>query len=463
MSRMLLSVCALLALLAGPTFAARNSFNQDSKVVTQHRGRIEVLDPDARIYLYRNFLSDEECDHLRETAIKRLERSGVVDTPSGGTAINDIRTSDGMFFARAEDEVIEAVERRLAEWTLLPVHFGESLQVLRYRKEQKYDSHWDYFFHKGGDANGGNRYATVLMYLQDVEEGGETKFPKIPAPHGVNMGMSECAKYNLAYKPRKGDALLFHSMTPDGKLEERSMHGACPVVRGEKWSMTKWYHAKHYRMGDKYDEEVDAALQRQRAFMDEHGTKMGPDAGYHAQPLESTPDPVPNPLPNPIPRRSVQESGARQPRASRPRALIENLQRERQQQGSGGHHYAEEVHGGDGVDSDNAQYGAAHHYYSDENHGSGDEPLLESGRASAHRYAEENHDDAEPVDAGSTHHYYSEEQHGGDDDDLPQQPKHSQGLQQGQGRGQQRHRETRAEYRERVAREARAQQHSGNF
>jgi hypothetical protein len=53
-------------------------------------------------------------------------------------------------------------------------------------------------------ANGGNRYATVLMYLADTEEGGETVFPNIPAPGGVNEGFSECAKYHLAAKPVKG-------------------------------------------------------------------------------------------------------------------------------------------------------------------------------------------------------------------------------------------------------------------
>lgn len=63
----------------------------------------------------------------------------------------------------------------------------------------------DYFFDKNGVSNGGNRYATVLMYLMDTDEGGETVFPNIAAPGGVNEGFSECAKYHLAAKPRKGD------------------------------------------------------------------------------------------------------------------------------------------------------------------------------------------------------------------------------------------------------------------
>ncbi len=42
------------------------------------------------------------------------------------------------------------------------------LQVLRYQHDQKYDAHWDYFFHKDGITNGGNRFATVLMYLVDT-------------------------------------------------------------------------------------------------------------------------------------------------------------------------------------------------------------------------------------------------------------------------------------------------------
>ena len=74
-------------------------------------------------------------------------------------------------------------------------------------------------FHKEGIANGGNRYATVLTYLADTEEGGETVFPNIPAPGGDNgPTFSECARYHLAAKPKKGTAVLFHSIKASGEV-----------------------------------------------------------------------------------------------------------------------------------------------------------------------------------------------------------------------------------------------------
>ena len=49
------------------------------------------------------------------------------------------------------------------------------------------------------------------------------------------------------YRPRRGDALLFYSLTPDGSIDPRSLHGGCPVVRGEKYVATKWIHDKPFR------------------------------------------------------------------------------------------------------------------------------------------------------------------------------------------------------------------------
>jgi prolyl 4-hydroxylase len=83
-----------------------------------------------------------------------------------------------MFIPRLYDSVIQTIEERIANWTLLPLENGEDLQVLRYQKGQKYEAHWDYFDDKTeGGMPDGQRYATLLTFLSSVEEGGETCFP----------------------------------------------------------------------------------------------------------------------------------------------------------------------------------------------------------------------------------------------------------------------------------------------
>ena len=73
---------------------------------------------------------------------------------------------------------------------------GESIQVLRYELGQKYEPHFDYFFDPVNTQQGGHRYATVLMYLSDVEEGGETIFPNAEAT-AAQESFSSCGKRGL--------------------------------------------------------------------------------------------------------------------------------------------------------------------------------------------------------------------------------------------------------------------------
>ena len=222
------------------------------------KGGMEVLSWSPRIFLYRGFLTEAECDYLVQLATPRLARSGVVEE-GGGDGISDIRTSNGMFFERAENKDIEEIERRLSEWTLIPPGQGEGFQVLRYEKDQEYKGHFDYFFDEVSVQNGGNRLATVLMYLESPESGGETVFGNVPKPatQTREAGFSECAMDGLAVKAEKGDAVLFWSLTTAGTLDKGSLHGSCPVISGIKFAATKWYHVGHYAQGRERGEKVD--------------------------------------------------------------------------------------------------------------------------------------------------------------------------------------------------------------
>mmetsp|Transcript_4979 Transcript_4979/g.8673 ORF Transcript_4979/g.8673 Transcript_4979/m.8673 type:complete len:264 (-) Transcript_4979:519-1310(-) len=214
------------------------------------RGEVVHLSWSPRAFVLKNFLTEEECDHLITKAKPLMSKSSVVDNASGKSVASEIRTSTGMFFAKADDDIIARIEKRVAQVTMIPTDNQEGLQMLNYQDGQKYEPHFD-FFHDALNArpeNGGQRVATVLMYLTTPEEGGETVFPnadrKVTGPE-----WSDCAKKGLAVKTVRGDALMFYSLKPDGSTDQASLHGSCPVTKGEKWSATKWIHVGPFQMG----------------------------------------------------------------------------------------------------------------------------------------------------------------------------------------------------------------------
>lgn len=200
-----------------------------------------------RAFVYHNFLSDEECDHLIKTAAPMMRRSKVV-AKDGGSETHSIRTSYGTFLRRLVDPVVEAIEYRVANWTQIPIEHQEDIQVLRYENGQKYGAHYD-----SSKKFESPRMATVLLYLSDVEYGGETAFPKgsewlDPKLESQFGPFSDCAKGHVAVKPSKGDALLFFSMNPDGSNDPQAMHEGCPTLKGVKWTSTVWIHTLPFRV-----------------------------------------------------------------------------------------------------------------------------------------------------------------------------------------------------------------------
>ncbi|KAG5231936.1 prolyl hydroxylase [Salix suchowensis] len=199
----------------------------------------QIVSWSPRITVLHNFLSTEECDFLRAIAKPRLQTSTVVDAKTGKGIESNVRTSTGMFLSSEEKKypMVQIIEKRISVYSQVPVENGELIQVLRYGKNQYYKLHHDYFSDTFNLKSGGQRIATMLMYLSDTVEGGETYFPM------AGSGNCSCGGKvveGLSVKPFKGDAVLFWSMGLDGQSDPKSLHSACEVVSGEKWSATKW-------------------------------------------------------------------------------------------------------------------------------------------------------------------------------------------------------------------------------
>ncbi|XP_020232882.1 probable prolyl 4-hydroxylase 10 [Cajanus cajan] len=212
---------------------------------------VEIVSWEPRAFLYHHFLTKEECEYLINTAKPNMHKSTVVDSETGKSKDSRVRTSSGTFLARGRDQVVRNIEKRIADFTFIPVENGEGLQVLHYEVGQKYEPHFDYFMDAFNTKNGGQRIATMLMYLSDVEEGGETVFPDAKGNFSSVPWwneLSECGKKGLSIKPKMGDALLFWSVKPDATLDPSSLHGGCPVIKGNKWSCTKWMRVNEYKI-----------------------------------------------------------------------------------------------------------------------------------------------------------------------------------------------------------------------
>ncbi|TMU73972.1 2-oxoglutarate-dependent dioxygenase [Pseudomonas fluorescens] len=193
--------------------------------ITVDHQRIKVLQTleHPRIVVFADFLSEEECELLMAAARPRLERSKVQGKEE--RVLSETRTSEGMFFRRQETDFVGRIEQRISTLLNWPLEYGEGIQVLRYGPGAEFAPHHDYFDPRHFEKpllRGGQRVATLIMYLHEPEQGGATVFPDI----------------NLSIFPAKGSAVFFSYHKPDPST--LSLHGGAPVIAGEKWIATKW-------------------------------------------------------------------------------------------------------------------------------------------------------------------------------------------------------------------------------
>ncbi|WP_316569243.1 2OG-Fe(II) oxygenase [Neobacillus sp. YIM B06451] len=198
--------------------------HQKSTIYTEDRAiTIIAKIKEPLIVVLDNVLDSKECDELIVLAKDRMKRSKI----SENHIENEIRTSSGMFFDKMENQLVAKIERRVSEIMCIPIEHGEEIQVLHYLPGQEYRSHFDYFSSKSRAVEN-NRISTLVMYLNDVEEGGETVFPRL----------------NFSVTPKKGMAVYFEYFYEEQALNELTLHSGMPVITGEKWVATQWVRRK---------------------------------------------------------------------------------------------------------------------------------------------------------------------------------------------------------------------------
>jgi predicted 2-oxoglutarate/Fe(II)-dependent dioxygenase YbiX len=189
-----------------------------------------VISRAPQVRLIEGFATAAECAWLIQLARRGLRRAMVYRKDVEGHTEAQTRTnSEADYTIGQSDLVLRLVIDRIAAATGVASTFFEVAKLLHYEPGQHFAPHVD-FQDPATPAlareveRRGQRVATVLVYLNDDYDGGETDFPRI----------------GLRHKATIGDALLFANVDPAGALDYDTLHAGLPPTRGVKWVLSQW-------------------------------------------------------------------------------------------------------------------------------------------------------------------------------------------------------------------------------
>jgi prolyl 4-hydroxylase len=188
----------------------------------------KVPSPKLTLFLRRGFLDAATCAALVER-IDAHRRPSTISDHNGDDAFRTSETCD----LSAADPLVAAVDAMLAAFTGLDPAYGEPLQGQRYAVGQEFKAHTDYFEPDGVDFErycsvAGNRTWTAMVYLNEPDAGGATRFKAI----------------DKTIQPETGKLVCWSNRRPDGSLNPSTLHHGMKVRAGTKYVITKWYRER---------------------------------------------------------------------------------------------------------------------------------------------------------------------------------------------------------------------------
>jgi prolyl 4-hydroxylase len=219
------------AVLSSPEIPNLGSGHPSEPIIAQIQrwpGIQRVPSPKVAMFVSRDFLEPELCELLR-IKIDAERRPSTIADSNGDYAF---RTSETCDLSSADPLVIE-LKRRIAALTGIDPSHGEPMQGQRYDVGQEFKAHTDYFEPSGQDfaqycTVSGQRTWTVMLYLNDVEAGGATRFKAI----------------DKIVQPETGKLLAWNNLRPDGSVNPSTIHHAMKVRAGLKYVITQWFRER---------------------------------------------------------------------------------------------------------------------------------------------------------------------------------------------------------------------------
>ncbi len=184
--------------------------------------------PKAEVFQRRGFAEPELCAQLM-ALIEAERRPSTLADANGDHYFRTSETCD----LDAAHPAVQAMEAKLDALTGIDPAYGEPLQGQRYDVGQEFKAHTDYFAPDGEDwekycSVAGQRTWTCMVYLNDVEAGGATRFKVL----------------KKSFQPEAGKLLAWNNRRPDGEVNPNTLHHGMKVRKGLKYVLTKWYREK---------------------------------------------------------------------------------------------------------------------------------------------------------------------------------------------------------------------------
>ncbi|MEL6877679.1 MAG: 2OG-Fe(II) oxygenase [Pseudomonadota bacterium] len=204
---------------------------ESSTQFLQARDGLQKLpSPKIELFQLRSFLTPEHCQQLVALIDKDRRPSTIADS-NGDSYFRTSETCD----LEPHEPAVQELERLLYDLNGIAPEYGEPLQGQRYDVGQEFKAHTDYFTPGGVDydkfcAVAGQRTWTFMVYLNDVEAGGATRFKAV----------------GKTFQPELGKLVCWNNRRPDGSVNPSTLHHGMKVRKGAKYVITKWYREKHW-------------------------------------------------------------------------------------------------------------------------------------------------------------------------------------------------------------------------